>query len=52
MLIAVAGVVWILQGLGVIVSGSFMTNDRTWVVIGALAVVAGIALSWWSWFRR
>ena len=51
-LLALAGVVWILQGLGVIVSSSFMTGDRTWVVLGAVAVVGGAALSWWGWSRR
>jgi hypothetical protein len=51
-LIALAGAVWILQGLGVIVSSSIMTNDRTWVVLGAVAVVAGAGLSWWGWTRR
>ncbi len=51
-LVILAGVVWILQGLGVIVSSSFMTGDRTWVVLGALAVVGGAALSWWGWSRR
>ena len=52
LLIAIAGVVWILQGLNVIVSDSFMTGDRTWVVIGAIAVAGGLALSWWGWTRR
>jgi hypothetical protein len=51
-LVAVAGGVWILQGLGVIVSSSFMTGDRLWVVLGAVAVVGGAALSWWGWSRR
>ena len=51
-LVILAGVVWILQGLGVIVSSSFMTGDRTWVALGALAVVGGAALSWWGWSRR
>jgi hypothetical protein len=36
----------------VIVSSSSMTNDRSWVVIGAVMVVAGIGLSWWGWSRR
>jgi hypothetical protein len=41
------GVVWLLQGLGVIVSPeSFMTGSRTWVVIGAIAVLGGVALLW------
>jgi len=51
-LVALAGTVWILQGLNVIVSSSFMTGSRTWVVIGAVAVVGGGALSWWGWSRR
>ena len=51
-LLAVAGGIWILQGLNVIVSDSFMTGSRIWVVIGAVAVVGGVALSWWGWSRR
>lgn len=51
-LVALAGTVWILQGLNVIVSSSFMTGSRSWVVIGAAAVVGGVALSWWGWSRR
>jgi hypothetical protein len=51
-LVALGGTVWILQGLGVIVSSSFMTGDRLWVVLGAVAVVGGAALSWWGWSRR
>ncbi|HUG95348.1 MAG TPA: hypothetical protein VMK30_04325 [Pleomorphomonadaceae bacterium] len=51
-LIAAAGAVWILQGLNVIISDSFMTGSRIWVVIGAVAVVGGVALSWWAWSRR
>jgi hypothetical protein len=51
-LLALAGLVWILQGLGVIVSSSFMTGDRLWVVLGGLAVAGGCALSWWAWSRR
>jgi hypothetical protein len=51
-LIAAAGAIWILQRLNVIVSDSFMTGSRIWVVIGAAAVVGGVALSWWGWSRR
>lgn len=51
-LVALAGTVWVFQGLGVIVSSSFMTNDRTWVVLGAIAVVVGLGLSWRGWARR
>lgn len=51
-LIAAAGAIWILQGLNVIISASFMTGSRIWVVIGAVAVVGGVALSGWGWSRR
>lgn len=51
-LIALAGAIWILQGTNVIVSGSFMTGSQIWVVIGAVAVVGGVALSWVGWSRR
>jgi hypothetical protein len=41
-----AGLVWIGQGLGLIRSGSFMTDDARWAVIGAICVVAGLAIGW------
>ena len=50
-LIAIAGTVWMLQGLNVIQYG-FMSGDRTWVVVGAVVLVAGLGLSWWAWSRR
>jgi hypothetical protein len=40
------GSVWFFQGIGVI-GGSFMTDSSTWVLIGALAVIAGVALITW-----
>jgi|RifCSP16_2_1023846.scaffolds.fasta_scaffold19786_3 hypothetical protein len=43
--IALAGVVWLGQGLGVI-PGSFMTGDPFWAAAGAGAVVVGGALAW------
>lgn len=42
-LIAVGGV-WIGQGLGLIRSRSFMTDDPTWAWIGAAVVVIGAVL--------
>ena len=43
------GCVWFFQGIGVI-GGSFMTNNSTWVLIGAIVAIAGIALI--AWRRR
>jgi len=42
-LLALLGVLWTLQGLG-LVGGSFMTGSRVWVVIGLVALAAGGAL--------
>jgi hypothetical protein len=39
----VVGAVWFFQGVGVI-EGSFMTGEALWAVIGAVCVVAGVAL--------
>jgi hypothetical protein len=43
--VVLAGLVWIAQGLNLpFAPRSFMTADRTWVVIGAMAVLAGAML--------
>ena len=42
LLIAI-GILWSGQGAGWI-PGSFMTGDRTWLVIGIVALMAGLAL--------
>ena len=44
-LVVLGGLVWIAQGLNLpFAPRSFMTTDRTWVVIGALAILAGAVL--------
>ena len=43
--VVLAGLVWIAQGLNLpFAPRSFMTADRAWVVIGAMAVLAGAIL--------
>ncbi len=42
-LLILVGVVWFFQGVGVI-GGSFMSGEALWSVIGAVCVVAGVAL--------
>ena len=37
------GIVWFGQGIGAI-GGSFMTGEAVWAVIGAIAVLFGLAL--------
>jgi hypothetical protein len=45
LLLALAGAVWMAQGLNLpFAPGSFMTGDRTWIVLGAVAVLGGVAL--------
>jgi hypothetical protein len=38
------GVVWILQGAGVL-PGSFMTGQRLWLFIGSIVALIGIVLA-------
>lgn len=41
-LLALGGLVWIAQGLNLpFAPRSFMTGDTTWIVLGAVAVLAG-----------
>ena len=42
--IALAGVVWTLQGLG-FVGGSFMTGATIWAVIGPVTAVVGLIVA-------
>jgi len=51
-LILLAGAVWALQGAGFI-PGSFMSNDPTWLWIGAITAVLGLGvLTFGIWSRR
>jgi hypothetical protein len=43
-LIAIAGVVWTLQGLGYI-KGSVMTGVTLWVLIGPVVALGGLAVT-------
>lgn len=42
-LLALIGVVWILQGVGILL-GSFMTGQPFWATMGLLALIAGLVL--------
>jgi hypothetical protein len=48
---ALTGLVWIAQGLGVPIGGSFMIGDLRWTAIG-LGVVAVAAVFAWRRLRR
>jgi hypothetical protein len=45
LLVAFFGVVFTLQGFGVIVSDSPMTNTTTWSILGPIIALVGIALA-------
>jgi len=50
-LLALAGIVWILQGVNLL-PGSFMTGQIQWAVYGAMALAAGLALFFLANRRR
>jgi hypothetical protein len=50
---ALTGAVFVAQGLNLpFAPPSYMTGDRTWILIGSGMVVAGIALAGWGYRRR
>jgi hypothetical protein len=50
--VALFGVLFTLQGFGVIVSDSPMTNTTTWSVLGPIIALIGVALAVASARRR
>ena len=51
-LMTLVGLIFIGQGLGILAGRSFMVGDRTWVVVGAVLVVAGAWIGRRAWSRR
>jgi len=49
---ALVGVVWMLQGLGVPIGGSFMVGDLTWTWIGGVLVLGALLYAGWPRLRR
>ena len=43
-LLALVGLVWIGQGLGLLRGSSFMVDDLRWAVAGLVAAVVGVVL--------
>ena len=50
-LLALAGVVWTLQGVGIL-GGSFMTGNRLYAIIGPIVAIIGLALLTFGARRR
>jgi hypothetical protein len=49
---ALAGIVWALQGLGAPIGGSFMVGDRFWTLAGLAMIGAAAAIALWPRLRR
>jgi hypothetical protein len=47
-LLAVFGLIWALQGFGVLL-GSPMSNTTTWSIVGPITMVVGIVIAVFSW---
>ena len=48
LLVAVFGLIWALQGFGVLL-GSWMSNTTTWSIIGPITAVIGVVIAVFSW---
>ena len=48
LLVALFGLIWALQGFGVL-GGSPMSNTTTWSIIGPITAVIGIVIAVVSW---
>jgi hypothetical protein len=51
-LMCLVGLTFIGQGLGILAGRSFMVGDRTWAVIGAVLLVAGVWIGRRAWISR
>jgi uncharacterized membrane protein HdeD (DUF308 family) len=49
--LVLVGAVWVLQGIGVI-TGSFMTGQKLWFLIGLVAFLVGVVLIAANFTRR
>jgi hypothetical protein len=50
-LAALVGLVWVLQGIGML-PGSFMTGDMLWAWLGLALIIVAIAFGAWPRLRR
>jgi uncharacterized membrane protein SirB2 len=46
-LLILSGGIWVLQGINIL-PGSFMTGDPQWAVNGAITIILGAGLFWFS----
>ncbi len=46
--LGLVGLIFVGQGAGLI-PGSFMTGQRTWLIVGVMLLVVGAVLAWRTW---
>ena len=46
--VALTGLIFLLQGLGVPIGRGFMVGDPTWALVGAIVIIAAGAVTWWD----
>ncbi len=49
---ALTGLVWVAQGLGVPLGGSFMVGDRFWTYAGLVLIAVAMGFASWPRLRR
>ena len=42
--VVLIGVIWLIQGLGIVTTGSFMDGQSVWAVIGGACVAGGLVV--------
>ncbi|SFR91562.1 hypothetical protein SAMN05428970_3813 [Agromyces sp. CF514] len=50
-LLTLSGVVWTLQGIGIL-PGSAMSGEMLWAIVGPIVAVVGVGLISWGIARR
>jgi hypothetical protein len=50
--VGLTGLVWLLQGLGAPIGGSFMVGDRFWAYAGGALMIGAVVYGWWPRLRR
>jgi hypothetical protein len=51
-IVALVGAVWVAQGLGVPIGGSFMVGDNFWAFAGTGLIALAIVYATWPRLRR
>ncbi len=49
LIVAVLGLIWALQGFGVLGGSKMMSNTTTWSIVGPITVLIGIVIAAFSW---